>query len=163
MSRDETLFEQIRALRPDDDGWAGSDEGRNVMTRAQQWTGVADHGVRRRGGRTVVAGVVAGGLMVGGGAAAAMAFFTADSPTQAGCYSAMSPQADTIEASSSLVAEVGATQACRQTWREVGDDVDTRNLVSCVNEHGGRGVFPARVGMTARAACGGMGWSVDRP
>ena len=105
----------------------------------------------------------AAALVVVGGATAAATFqaITSDAPLQAGCYETLAADADTTEASPELVRRVGHAEACRATWEEVGADVDTSNLVSCLNPHGGRGVFPAPVGATPAEACSQIGWQAD--
>lgn len=157
------LLDEVRDLRPDDAAWPETAEGRSALTRAlvmnprDVWARP-----RRMHGRTskIAAGSIIA-VIAGAGSVAAVNVYIADSPTQAGCYEALSAQANTIEASADLVQRVGAVEACRQTWANVQQDVDTTNLVVCVNSAGGRGVFPAGRGVTATAACGQIGWQPD--
>lgn len=162
-TKGEAVLDEVRALRPTgDDTWARSDAGRAVMARAMATApATQDQAPGRRSRRVLVAGGLAAALTVAGGTAAAVVIFRADSPTQAGCYSTLSASADTTEASADLVADVGAAEACRRTWAGVGEDVDTRNLVACVNEYGGRGVFPAPIDEDAASACARIGWQPD--
>lgn len=151
MTKNHPLLDEIRALRPtDDDGWARSTDGQRVLARALAAPAAQSTG-RRTSRRLLIGGVASAGLMLAGGTAAAVVVLQADSPTQAGCYTSLSPTADTTEASAALVAEVGATEACRRTWTAVGEDVDAGNPVSCVNSAGGRGVFPAPVGIDRKS------------
>lgn len=165
---DDELFNEIRGLRPADTDWATSTEGKNVMARAiamgeqgETATARPERPAVRRTRRVAIASLGAGVLMVSGVAAATLMFGKADSPTQAGCYEKLDPQANTTQPRAALVAEVGPTKACALTWAELGTTVDVTNLVSCVNEYGGRGVFPAPTGMDAAAACGQIGWAID--
>lgn len=165
---DDELFNEIRALRSADTDWANSPEGKGVMARAiamgeqgETATARAERPAVRRTRRMVIAGIGAGALMVTGVAAATLVFGEADSPTEAGCYETLDPQADTTQAPAALVAKVGPTEACAVTWAKLGTTVDVTNLVSCVNEYGGRGVFPAPKGMDSAATCQQIGWAVD--
>lgn len=167
-TRRATVLDEVRAIRPaDDSGWARSEAGRAVMARAMTLAPV-DEGrpgtgtTRRRKQRSMLVGSSVAAALAVGGTAAAVALFEPDSPTQAGCWSALSVDADTTEASPGDVAELGAAEACRRAWTDTGEDVDTGNLVTCVNEHGGRGVFPAPGGMIEPAACASLGWQPDR-
>jgi hypothetical protein len=162
---DDELLNEVRALRPETaTNWATSPEGQLVMARAIAMGENAELGSRqpapRRIRRVAVAGIGVSALLVSG-VAAATVVLRADSPTQAGCYEALDAQANTTEASASLVARVGPEKACAQTLSELDRPVDVGNMVSCVNPYGGRGVFPAPTGATAEAACGQIGWAVD--
>lgn len=155
-----------------DDAWADTESGRAVMETAiargraglprPDEAGPVAEPRRRAWTRPWVVAVGVGAVIVVTSAAALILPREPDIPTQAGCYSELAADADTIEASADLVAEVGAAEACRQTWASVHDDtVDTRNLVACVNPFGGRGIFPAPPNLSASNACGSMGWSPE--
>lgn len=165
-TKPESVLDEIRTIRPTDDtGWARSEAGRAVMERARTLEPLGDNDPDRRprrARRVLVGGTIAAALTVAGGTAAAVVLFQADSPTQAGCWSTLSPVADMTEASRRDVDALGAAEACRRAWEATGEDVDTGNLVTCVNEYGGRGVFPAPEGMGEPAACMTMGWQPDR-
>lgn len=158
------IFDQVRALhRPQDDSsWATTDQGRAVMARAiNSGSATSPTALRPRRPRRLVIGVAAAALVAGTTAAATIKAITGDNPTQAGCYETLAADADTTEASAALVEQVGWVEACRQTWLELGTDIDTGNLVSCINPAGGRGVFPATPELNAAAACGRIGWQPD--
>lgn len=161
------LHDELRSLRTEPDGWATSPAGQNVMARAIAMAQRGENPARdgrpavRRTRNLAIVGISAGVVMATGAAAATVLFREADSPTQAGCYEALDPQADTTEPIAALVAEVGPIKACVQTWKDLGTPVDVTNLVSCVNEFGGRGVFPAAKGLDPQTACGQIGWAVD--
>jgi hypothetical protein len=164
MNHRDEILDEIRALRsgtsPD---WATTPSGQRVMARAIAMGESATMSQKPTAQRTrhvVIAGISVGALLVTGVAAAA-AVRQANSPTQVGCYETLSPQADTTEAERALVTEVGPVAACRQTWVELSKPIDVSNLVSCVNSHGGRGVFPAPRGTDAPSACNQIGWAVD--
>ena len=158
------IFDQVRALhRPqDDDSWATSESGRAVMARAIN-SGSAAPLVRskQRPRRRIVIGVAAVALVAGTAAAATIKAITGDHPTQAGCYETPAADANTTEASAALVERVGPVDACRQTWVQLGTDIDTDNLVSCINPSGGRGVFPVTVGLSAAESCSRIEWQPD--
>ncbi len=158
------IFDQIRALHrgPDDASWATSDGGRAVMARAIN-SGLPTPPTRtkQRPQRRLIIGVAVVALMAGTTAAATIKAITGDDPTQAGCYESLAADADTTEASAALVEQVGWVEACRQTWLELGTNVNTNNLVSCINPSGGRGVFPATAELKAAGACGRIGWQPD--
>lgn len=158
------IFDQVRALhRPQDDAsWATSDSGRAVMARAIN-AGSAAPAVKakQRPRRRLVFGFAAIALVAGTTAAATIKAITGDHPTQAGCYETLAADANTTEASAALVERVGSVEACRQTWGQLGTDIDTDNLVSCINPSGGRGVFPVTAEASAAAACSRIGWQPD--
>lgn len=162
------LLNEISNLRPADNDWSTSQEGRGVMARAiamgQASESVQSKSATRRltrSRRITIAALGSGTVLIGGVAAASLAFRNADSPTQAGCYETLSAQADTTEAPRALVAEVGPVEACIRTFTELEPQVDVSNMVSCVNPYGGRGVFPAPPTMTPAEACRVLGWAVD--
>ena len=158
------IFDRVRALhRPQDDSsWATTDEGRAVMARAiNSGSATPLTKTKQRPQRRLVIGAAAVALVAGTTAAATISAITGDDPTQAGCYETLRADADTTEASAALVEQVGSVEACRQTWLELGTDIDTGNLVSCINPAGGRGVFPAPAELDAAAACGRIGWQPD--
>lgn len=163
---DEDLFDQVRALHSerDSDHWATSNNGRSVMARAINSGAEGGAPVRshRPGSRRLVMGIAAAGLVLAGTTAAAtIKAVTGDHPAQAGCYESLSADANTTEASAALVDQVGAVEACHQTWAELKSSIDTTNLVSCINGNGGRGVFPAPRTLDAASACGQIGWQAD--
>ncbi|MGH3331357.1 MAG: hypothetical protein ACRDPJ_08615 [Nocardioidaceae bacterium] len=161
MTKTNSIFDQVRAHRPTDDpDWSHSPQGRRVMARALSMTPAVVPS-RKAQHRLLVGTIATAGLTVVGGAAAAVMVLQADSPTQAGCYSSLSASADTTEASADLVAELGAVKACQLTWATLGESVDTRNPVSCINPAGGRGVFPAPAGAVASTACAQIGWQPE--
>lgn len=158
------IFDQVRAVhRPHDDAsWSTSDRGRAVMARAINSGSTVPGGrTKQRPQRRLVIGVAAVALVAGTTAAATIKAITGDDPTQAGCYETLAADADTTEASAALVERVGSVEACRQTWLELGTDIDTGNLVSCINPSGGRGVFPATADLSAAGACSRIGWQPD--
>lgn len=157
------IFDQVRALhRPQHDrSWATSDSGRAVMARAiNSGSSAPAARTKQRPQRRLVIGVAVA-LVAGTTAAATIKAITSDQPTQAGCYEVLAADADTTEASAALVDRVGPVEACRQTWVDLGTDINTDNLVSCVNPSGGRGVFPVTVGVSAASACSRIGWQPD--
>lgn len=162
MTKQDDLLDVLRSARPvEDQDWADSARGRAVMARALSMAPPRQASPSRTRHRLLLGGAAAAALTAVGGTAVAVVLMQADSPTQAGCYSALSASADTTEASADLVAKVGALEACRRTWADTGEAVDTDNPVSCVNEFGGRGVFPAPAGMSPEAACAEIGWQPD--
>jgi hypothetical protein len=162
MTKNDNLFDEIRGLRPaDDSNWSQTPEGRVIMARALAMTPAPAASMGKASRRLLAGGIATAVLTVVGGTAAAVVVLQADSPTQAGCYSSLSSSADTTEASADLVAAVGAVEACRRTWATLGERVDTRNPVSCINKAGGRGVFPAPAGLDATAACAQIGWQPE--
>lgn len=89
MTKNPPLLDEIRALRPTGDaGWARSTDGQRVLARALAAPAAPSTG-RRAPRRLLVGGVASAGLMLAGGTAAAVVVLQADSPTQAGCYSAL--------------------------------------------------------------------------
>lgn len=166
---DDKLLDELRNLRPDPtSNWATTRDGQGVMARAIALGQAAElspttteRPAARRTRRVATVSIGAGAVLVTGVAAATLAFQKADSPTQAGCYEALSAQADTVEASAALVERIGPVAACTETLLDLGKPVDVANMVSCVNPDGGRGVFPAPEGVDAASACGQIGWAVD--
>lgn len=167
MKSEADLLTTLRSTRPvEPDGWAHSATARRIRASALISHGGTDNLVdlagrpRRRRPAQVIG--IASALVIGGGAAVAAVVFQADNPTVAGCYTSLSENADMTEISSARVAEVGAAQACAEVLAVVEPDVDTTHLVTCLNEFGGRGVFPVAAGTDASAACDSLGWQLER-
>ena len=163
MNNHDPLLTTLNSVRPrEPEGWASSPTSQRIRalaTSSAEPTVLRPHRRRRR--TPVVVGVT-GALVLGGGAAVAGALFEADSPGVAACYTSLSAQADTIEADPELVRTLGAQDACATTLDKLETGVDASRLVSCVNEFGGRGVFPVPGDRALDTACASLGWQPER-
>ncbi|MFI7589286.1 hypothetical protein ACIB24_19645 [Spongisporangium articulatum] len=160
------LLEELTALRPQPDlDWPDSPAGQRVMYLALERGSVPE--VRRRptrrplGRRFWIAIALIVALLTAGAGIAL--YVLPDDPTQAGCYSALDPQADTIVPDPAVVARVGAVAACQELWPLLRrGPADTSNPVVCINDANGRGVFPAPPGLSGQEACDRIGQHWER-
>ena len=80
-------------------------------------------------------------------------------PLSVGCYDQLSQQASTtVLGPDSFPPGMTPVQACRAAWASFTDGQSApADLVVCVVDGGGTGVFPNRDGMSAEEACGSIG------
>jgi hypothetical protein len=140
------------------DGWEQSDQARRILDgvfdtdRASVST---PHAPPSRSRRRLV-GIVLGVALLAATTAAAYALISRPTtdPLSVGCYERLDQEADTAVFRIGRSDEsLGAAAICAREWQGAFGEPAPANLVTCVVDGGGTGVFPIRPGLAPEEAC----------
>lgn len=101
--------------------------------------------------------IAAGASLIASGQS--VTFRPTSDPFSVGCYDTLNQQADTMVLGFKEKSGMAAAGICAQEWAAQGHPVG-ENLVTCVVNGGGLGVFPNSSGLSAEDACASIGAAV---
>lgn len=142
-------------------GWVDGPEGQRILADIMA-EGLPAR--RHDGRRLIIPGVVAILLLATGAATYLLAPSSPTTePRQVGCYAELSMQAETALPTVGPSYEgVGAAGICAAQWPAVFGEPAPRDLVTCIVEGGGVGVFPNAESLPADEACSSIGASLPK-
>lgn len=155
------LTRHLRQADPVDDelieGWERSEEALQVFERVvgNDRARVAHHAPRSRSRRRVV-GAALGAVLLTATTAAAFALISrpTTNPLSVGCYERLDQGANTaVFAIDQADESLGPAGICARQWQEAFGEAAPTNLVTCIVDGGGTGVFPNPSGLAVQEAC----------